>query len=287
MKIDAKQVKALRDETDAPMMECKKALVEAEGDIEKAKQLLREKGQAQAAKREGRATSEGLAMVVASEDGTKVAGIIVECETDFVARNDDFKTMVGSLVEGLLSAISPGDGESVCADGSTEIEGKSLSSHMEDAVAKIRENIRVATATVSKAKAGAKFAVYNHANTGKAASYVQYSGDNADAAFQIAVHTAWGKPTFLKRDDVPQDMVQKEIEIETQRAINDGKPAELAAKIATGRVNKEYYQSQVLSEQPFYTDSKTKTGDYAKQNGIEVLGYAMFEVGAGASEEQA
>lgn len=269
------------------MMECKKALVEADGDIEKAKKLLREKGQAQAAKRADRATSEGRAMIVANEDCTKVACIVVECETDFVARNDDFKAMVVSLANGLLNTLNPGEGESVEADGSTEVDGKTISSHTEEAVAKIRENIRIAVATVSQAQSNGQFAVYNHTNTGKVASFVQYSGDNADAAFQVAVHTAWGKPTFLKKDDVPQDEVLKEIEFETQRAIKDGKPAEIAAKIATGRVNKEYYQTQVLNEQPFYTDPKTKTGEYAKQNGIELLGFAAFEVGAGADEEQA
>lgn len=165
------------------------------------------------------------------------------------------------------------------------IGGKTLAAYAEEQVAKIRENIRIAKATVARASDGAKFAVYNHTNTGKDASFVQYRGDNSDAAFQVAVHTAWGKPNFLKKDEVPQEVIKKEIEIETQRAINDGKPAEMAEKIATGRVNKEYYQKQVLNEQPFYTDAKTKTGEYAKQNGIALLSYAFFEVGAGADEE--
>ena len=100
------------------------------------------------------------------------------------------------------------------------------------------------------ARHGAKFALYNHTNTGKLAAFVEYTGDNADAAFQVAIQVVAFPPTFLKKDDVPQAVIENEIKIETQRAINDGKPAEVAEKIAQGRVNKEYYQSQVLLEQP-------------------------------------
>jgi elongation factor Ts len=283
--IDAKLVKKLRDETDAPMMECKQALVEAGGDYEKAKQLLREKGQAAAAKRSGRSTSEGLALVVANADSTKVAGVVVECETDFVARNDDFKALVQSIAEGILGEIEASEGEVKTLDQDTVVGGKTLAEHASDAVAKIRENIKIAQAVVARAGAGQKIAVYNHSNTGKAATFLVYMGENADAAFQIAVHTAWGKPTFLKKEEVPQDVIAKEIEIETQRAINDGKPAEMAAKIAQGRVNKEYYQKEVLLEQGFYTDQGTKTGEYASQNGIQVHGFGNFAVGSGSDEE--
>ena len=284
VKIDAQSVKRLRQETDAPMMECKKALVEAEGDFDRAKQILREKGQAQAAKRAGRATSEGIAAVVASEDSTKVAAIVVECETDFVARNEEFKSMVSGLVDGLLTTVDADAGETVEADQSTVVNGTSLKEHAEKAVAKIRENIRIVSAVVATAADGGKIAIYNHTNTGKAASYVEYTGDDGDAAFQVAIHTAWGKPVFLKKEDVPQDVIKKEIEIETQRAINDGKPPEMAEKIATGRVNKEYYQTQVLNEQPFYTDTKKKVSDYAKAAGIEIVGFRHFAVGAGPSD---
>lgn len=283
--IDAKLVKKLRDETDAPMMECKAALVEAGGDFDKAKQLLREKGQAAAAKRAGRSTSEGLALVVANADNTKVAGVVVECETDFVARNDDFKALVQSLAEGILAEGDASPGEIKALGPDAVVGGKTLAEHATEAVAKIRENIQIASAVVAKAGEGQKVAVYNHTNTGKVATFVIYSGDNAEAAAQVAVHTAWGKPTFLKKEEVPQDVIAKEIEIETQRAINDGKPAEMAAKIAQGRVNKEYFQKEVLLEQGFYTDQGTKTGDYAKQNGIELFGFANFAVGASGDAE--
>ncbi|HXH62249.1 MAG TPA: translation elongation factor Ts [Fimbriimonadaceae bacterium] len=285
VKIEAAMVKKLRDETDAPMMDCKNALVEAAGDYGKAKQILREKGQAAAAKRAGRSTSEGLALVVANGDSTKAAGIVVECETDFVARNEDFKALVQTLADGILSETDANPGETKALSGDTVVSGKSLSQHAADAVAKIRENIKIANAAVAKAGDGQKIAVYNHTNTGKIATFVVYSGNDAEAAAQIAVHTAWGKPNFLKKDEVPQDVIQKEIEIETQRAVNDGKPAEIASKIAQGRVNKEYFQKEVLLEQPFYTDQGTKTGEYAKQHGLEIFGYAVFAVGANSDEE--
>ncbi len=285
MNIDAKLVKKLRDETDAPMMECKNALVEAGGDYRKAKEILREKGQAAAAKRVGRSTSEGLALVLTDASSTKVAGVVVECETDFVARNEDFKSFVSALVKSVLDETNVSAGETKVLGQDTVVGGVSLAQHASDFVAKIRENIRIGKAVVAQAASGQKIAVYNHTNTGKAATFVVYTGDNAEAAFQIAVHVAWGKPSFLKKDEVPQDLIAKEIEIETKRAIAEGKPAEMAAKIAQGRVNKEYFQKEVLLEQPFYTDQGTKTEDYASKNGISVVGYANFAVGTEAAEE--
>lgn len=231
LKIDAQSVKKLRQETGAPMMECKKALVEAEGDFDRAKQILREKGQAQAAKRAGRATSEGIAAVVASEDSTKVAAIVVECETDFVARNEEFKSMVAALADGLLASVDAGPGQTVEPDLSTVVNGKSLKQHAEESVAKIRENIRIVSAVVATAADGGKIAVYNHTNTGKAASYVEYTGDDGEAAFQVAIQAVAFPPTYLRREDVPQDLIDQEIETETQRAINEGKPADVAGKI--------------------------------------------------------
>ncbi len=285
VKIDAALVKKLRDETDAPMMECKKALVEAGGDFEKAKQILRESGQAAAAKRAGRSTSEGLALVVVNAEGTKAAGVVVECETDFVARNEDFKALVKSIAEGILSETSVPAGEVHELSGESKVGGKSLDEHATEAVAKIRENIRIPHAVAIAAKHDAKIAVYNHTNTGKLASYVEYTGDNADAAFKVAIQVVAFPPTFLTREDVPQAVIDHEIKTETQRAINDGKPADVAEKIAQGRVNKEYFQSQVLLEQPFYDDTKKKVSDYAKESKITVIAYRLLGVGTGAAEE--
>ncbi len=285
VKIDAALVKKLRDETDAPMMECKKALVEAGGDFEKAKQLLRESGQAAAAKRAGRSTSEGLALVVVNAEGTKAAGVVVECETDFVARNEDFKALVKSIAEGILGETAVPAGEVHELSGESKVAGKTLDEHATEAVAKIRENIRIPHAVAIAAKHDAKIAVYNHTNTGKLASYVEYTGDSADAAFKVAIQVVAFPPMFLTREDVPQAVIDHEIKTETQRAINDGKPADVAEKIAQGRVNKEYFQSQVLLEQPFYDDTKKKVSDFAKESKISVLAYRLLGVGTGSAEE--
>jgi elongation factor Ts len=285
VKIDAQTVKKLREETDAPMMECKAALVEAGGDFDKAKQLLREKGQAAAAKRSGRTTSEGLALVAVNGDSSKVAGVVVECETDFVARNDDFKALVKALAEGILSEANVSAGEFHELSGESVVGGKPLDQHAADAVAKIRENIRIPHAVAMAAGHGSKFAVYNHTNTGKLASFVEYTGDNADAAFQVAIQVVAFPPTFLKKEDVPQAVIDNELKIETQRAINDGKTADVAEKVALGRINKEYYQSQVLLEQPYYVDTKKKVADYTKESGISIVAFRLLGVGSGPGEE--
>jgi elongation factor Ts len=285
VQIDAKLVKKLRDETDAPMMECKKALVEAGGDFEKAKQLLRESGQAAAAKRAGRSTSEGLALVVTNAESTKAAGVVVECETDFVARNEDFKSLVASIANGILNETNVPAGEVHELSGESMVGGKSLDEHATGAVAKIRENIRIPHAIAIAAKHDAKIAVYNHTNTGKLASFVEYTGDNADAAFKIAIQVVAFPPSFLNKDDVPQAVIDHEIKTETQRAINDGKPADVAEKIAQGRVNKEYFQSQVLLEQPYYEDGKKKVSDVAKEAGVSIVAFRLLAVGSGSSEE--
>jgi len=277
--ITAQDVKRLREETDAPMMECKAALVEADGDFDKAKQILRETGKAAAAKRVGRSTSEGIAQFVVSPDGKTAVGVVIESETDFVAKNDSFKTLVAKIANGMLAAGSAG------AD--VVIDGETVASHLEKAVAVIRENIVLKKAVFLTAKDGV-IAVYNH-HDAKKASAVEVSGSASnlkDAGFQVAIQTVAFPPTFLKKEDVPADVIENEIKIETERAINEGKPAEIAAKAAVGRVNKEYYQSQVLLEQMMYTDQKKSVSAYLAEEGkvgggpISVHQFVRLEVGA-------
>ena len=278
MSISASEVKKLREETDAPMMECKAALEEAGGDFDKAKSILREKGQAAAAKRADRTTSEGIARFVVSADGKTAIGVVIESETDFVAKNDSFKALVDQVANGMLAAGSAG------AD--TVVDGKTVAQLIEDAVAVIRENI-VLKKAVLLSSTGGIFAVYNHHDS-KKASAVEVSGNASnlkDAGFQVAIQAVAFPPNYLKKEDVPQDIIQKEIEIETQRAINEGKPAEIAEKAAQGRVNKEFYQSQVLLEQPMYTDAKKTVSAYLAEEGkvgggpISVLQYVSLAVG--------
>lgn len=277
--ISAADVKRLREETDAPMMECKAALVEADGDFEKAKQILRETGKAAAAKRSGRSTSEGIAQFVVSPDGKTAVGVVVESETDFVAKNESFKALVSKIANGMLAAGS--------TDESTVIDGETVASHLEKAVAVIRENIVLKQAVLLKATDGV-IAVYNH-HDAKKASAVEVSGNASnikDAGFQVAIQTVAFPPSFLKKEDVPADVIANEIKIETERAINEGKPADIAAKAAQGRVNKEYFQSQVLLEQMMYTDDKKSVSAYLDEEGkvgggpISVHKFVRLEVGS-------
>ncbi|MBX3097209.1 MAG: translation elongation factor Ts [Fimbriimonadaceae bacterium] len=284
MAINAADVKRLRDLTDAPMMECKAALEEAGGDFERAKQILREKGAAAASKRTDRATNAGIAKFVTSSDGKQAVGIVVETETDFVALNPTFRELVDKIANGLL-AYSVEEVNSKAND--LTIDGQPVADLLEQAVAVIRENIRLTKAV--KIESNGQIAVYNH-RTGDAESTqcaaVDASGDAGnvkDVAFKVAVQVVAGKPEFLKRDDVSADMIAQEIATETTRAINDGKPAEMAAKIAEGRVNKEFFKSQVLMEQPFFEDPTKSTGQWVSEAAsggkIEITQYVRLVVG--------
>ena len=279
--ITAAMVKQLRDLTDAPMMDCKNALVEAEGDMTKAQEILRQKGQATAAKKAGRSTSEGIAKFVVN--GNKAAGVIVECETDFVSANDTFKKFVDTVANGLLSA----DAAAIESDlNSVVIDGKTIEEHTTEIIAVIRENIRVSKGAVMTTDG--TWAVYNH-HTGKTAALVEVAGGAstaADVGFELAVQFVALNASYVNRDEISADVIAKELEIETERAVQEGKPREMAEKIAQGRVNKEFYQSQVLMEQVFYKDNSKKVSDWvnemAKQGGGEITVVAAHRLTVGA-----
>ncbi|GAB4121773.1 MAG: translation elongation factor Ts [Fimbriimonadaceae bacterium] len=279
MAISASDVKRLREETDAPMMECKVALEEAGGDFEKAKAILREKGQSAAAKRSGRSTSEGVAKFVVSADGKSAVGVVLESETDFVSNNEGFRKLVDTLANGLLNA--PAD--AVNGDvHSVSIDGKTVAELVTEGVALFRENIQLTQAV--KLETDGAIGVYNH-HTGKQAAVVMVSGDAtnaAEVATKCAIQAVAMGATYLTKAEVPQEIIAREMELETQRAINDGKPAEMAAKIAEGRVNKEFFKSQVLLEQPFLEDESKSTAQFLKemaQGTVEVTGFKRITVG--------
>lgn len=272
MAITAQDVKKLRDLTDAPMMDCKRALEEAGGDLDRAKEILREKGAAAGAKKAGRTTKEGIAKFVVSDDGKTAAGIIVECETDFVSRNEDFKAMVNNLVNGFLAAGEAGP--------DVVVDGKPVSEHIADAVGRIRENIQLRAAEIVTVVDG-KLAAYNH-HDGKFASVVAYTGEK-EAAEKIAVHVVAFKPPFLKKEEISQELIDREYEFQKKRALDEGKPENIAENMAKGRINKEFFQEQVLLEQLIYLDNKTKITDYLAQNGGgEIKHFLLLAVGQSA-----
>jgi elongation factor Ts len=260
-------------------MECKAALQEAGGDFDKAKAILREKGKAAAAKRADRSTSEGIALFVTDGTGTVAAGVVVECETDFVAKNESFQKLVSDIAANFLEN-APADDPNL-----TPMNGKTVGEVVQEAVAVIRENIVLKKAV--RLAEGKPVAVYNHHDKKKASAVVlDGTADNLrDAGFQVAIQTVAFPPQFLNRDQVPADIVAKEIEIETQRAVNEGKPAEIAAKAAQGRVNKEFFATAVLLEQAMYSDQKKSVTQYLQEEGkagggpISILNYTYLAVG--------
>jgi elongation factor Ts len=279
MSISAADVKKLRDETDAPMMECKAALVEAGGDMEKARVILREKGQAAAVKRASRATSEGIALFVTDDAKTTAAGIVIECETDFVAKNEMFVALAESVAKNFLTNAPSAD------PNDTPMDGGTVGQKVQEAVAVIRENIVLKKAV--RISEGKPVAVYNHHDKKKASAVVlQGSAANlADAGFQTAIQVVAFPPLALRKEDLPQELLDQEFKTEVQRAINEGKSPEIAEKMATGRVHKEFVQSSVLLEQPFYLDPKKTVAQYLAEEGkvgggpIEAVSFVRLEVG--------
>ncbi len=256
----AQDVKRLRDETDAPMMECKKALEEADGDFDKAKAILREKGKAAAAKRAGRQTGEGVVAFALSEDKKTLGGVILECETDFVARNEDFVAMADELAKAYLTQDPGSDPLAV------KVGDKTAAETIETAVGKIRENIKITRAI--HATTSDSFATYvHHDRTKGVAVEVKGEANASEVGYKLAIQSVAFPPEFITRDEVPQDKVQAELEVETQRAINEGKTPDIAKNIAQGRINKEYYKRVVLLEQPFYLDPSKSVKDYMQEAG--------------------
>ncbi len=260
----AQEVKRLREDTDAPMMECKAALDEADGDFEKAKNLLREKGKAAAAKRTDRSTAAGVVAISASADGKTVAGIVLESETDFVARNEDFIAIAQNIAD-------------IYRDNEV-VDESAIKEIVESAVAKIRENIKVTKSVRFTTENPA--ATYVHHDRTKGA-IVLSSGESNEAVRKVAIQVVAFPPDVLKKEDLSQEKLAEEIEIETQRAMNEGKDENLARNIAKGRVNKEFIKRAVLLEQPFYLDPSKSVGQYLSEDakGTTVTGFAYLAIG--------
>ncbi|MBI1755972.1 MAG: translation elongation factor Ts [Fimbriimonas ginsengisoli] len=269
-------VKRLREETDAPMMECKTALEEAGGDFEKAKNILREKGKAAAAKRADRSTAAGVVAIAVSADGRTAGAAVLECETDFVARNEGFLATAQQLAAAFL-ASDPGAEPLKAKAG-----GKTVGEVIVEAVGKIRENIRLSKAVhLSTAN---RFATYIHHDKLKG-TIVEVAGEGDQAletGRQIAIQAVAFPPEVISKDEIPQSKIDAEMEVETQRAINEGKDEKIAKNIAMGRINKEYLKRVVLLEQPFYRDPAISVGQYLKEHGgATIVGFTRLAVGEG------
>ena len=273
MNITASMVKDLRTQTGAGMMDCKKALVEAEGDIAKAVDILREKGLSQAAKKASRVAAEGAVGSAVSEDGKTGTILEVNCETDFVGTNEDFRNLAASIADQIL-AVNPADVEALL---DSEIDGKKVRDLVTEAVAKIGENISVR-----------RFVRYESAE-GKVYSYIHGGGKIGVLVEMIGADDELGKdianPSYLDRTQVSQAEIDHEKEVLAVEARNEGKPENIIEKMVIGRINK-YYKEVCLVDQEFIKDGDLTISKLLKSKNASVVRFARYQLGEGIEKKQ-
>ena len=280
--ITATMVKDLREKTGAGMMDCKKVLTEADGDMEKAIELLRERGIAKAAKKSDRIAAEGLVLGYVSEDGKVGAVVEVNSETDFVAQNKEFKDFVESIAKQVVLK-KPENVEALLEQESIDEAGKKVSDVLIDKTAKIGEKLSIRRFTRFETTDGL-VEKYIHGD-GKIAVLVNLKGGNSNVAKDICMQIAAARPEFLNKEAVPEERLQKEMEILKVQAMNEGKPEAIAEKIVQGRVGK-FYSEICLVEQEFVKNPDLKVCDVLKQNNAEVIEFARLEKGEGIEKKE-
>ena len=275
--ITASMVAELRAKTDAPMMECKKALTEAEGNMDKAEEILRVKLGNKAGKAASRVTAEGV--VAAYRDGDAGAIVEVNCETDFVTKNDSFIQMAQAAAE-LVAKNNPADVAALVAlPYSQDGFGPTLEDVRKGLVGKIGENMSFRR--FKRFAGGAKLAHYLHGT--RIGVVVEFEGDET-AAKDVAMHVAAMKPVALSSADVPADLIEKERSIAQQKAAESGKPAEIVAKMVDGSVAK-YLKEVSLLDQPFVKNDKQTVQAMLKGANTSVKGFTLYVVGEGIEKK--
>jgi elongation factor Ts len=272
--ISAAMVKELRERTGLGMMECKKALVEADGDIEKAIEELRKSSGMKAAKKAGRTAADGVIAAKVAADGSYAVVAEVNSETDFVARDGNFLEFVGKLLDKAFSSKE--------TDVARLMEGE-LEAARQALVQKIGENISVRRLRLSTAAAGV-VASYVH-STNKIGVLVNLKGGDAELARDVAMHVAASNPAVVRGEDMPADLIAKEKEIYTAQAAESGKPADIVEKMVMGRI-KKFLSESSLVDQPFVKDPEITVGNLVKKAGAEVVEFVRFEVGEGIAKEE-
>jgi len=276
MAITAAEVNNLRNLTGAGMMDCKKALTEAEGDVEKAIEILRKKGQKVSASRQDREAKEGAVFAVVSADGK--SGVILElnCETDFVARNDDFQGLGTKIAEAALAAKAT----DIDAVGNLNLDGRSVNEHLTDAMGRIGEKISVGKYQLV---IGEKLVSYIHAGAkvGVLVAFNQADGYDAETIGKdVAMQIAAMNPLAVDKDGVDRSIVEKEIEIGKEQARQEGKPEAILEKIAVGKLQK-FFKDNTLLEQEFIKDPSVNIAGYLKQAkaGLTVTQFVRLHLG--------
>ena len=279
--ITAELVKQLREKTGAGMMDCKKVLTETDGDMEKAIELLRERGIAKAAKKSDRVAAEGLVTAYVTEDGKVGAVAEINAETDFVAKNDEFRTFAADVAK-QVALKNPKDVEELLSQKFIEDESKTVSEVLTNKIATIGENMSIrrferfeTTGLVEK---------YIHGD-GKIGVLVEIENGDSELAKDVCMQIAAAKPEYLDREAVPAERLDKEMEILKAQAMNEGKPEAIAEKIVQGRVGK-FYSEICLVEQEFVKNPDIKVKDLLASKNAKIVRFARFEKGEGIEKKE-
>ena len=277
--VTAALVKELREKTGAGMMDCKKVLTETDGDLEKAAELLRERGIAKAAKKSGRIAAEGLVEAYVSEDGKVGAVVEVNAETDFVAKNEEFKKFVMDVAKQVVEN-NPKTVEDLLAEPSIAESGKTVNEVLVEKIATIGENMSIRR--FARFETDGLVEKYIHGD-GKIAVLVNMKNGSKELAKDICMQIAAARPEYVNREEVPADRIEKEKEILKQQTINEGKPEAIAEKVVMGRINK-FYEEICLVDQEFVKDPSQKVSQVLKD--ATVVEFARFEKGEGIEKKE-
>ena len=278
--VTAALVKELRERTGAGMMDCKKVLTETDGDLEKASELLRERGIAKAAKKSGRVAAEGMVEAYISEDGKVGAIVEVNSETDFVAKNQEFRTFVMDIAKQVVKN-NPKTVEDLLQEPAIFEEGKTVNEALIGKIATIGENISIRRFARFETTDGL-IEKYIHGD-GKIAVLVNMTSGSKELAKDVCMQIAAARPEFVSREQVPAERLEKEKEILKAQTMNEGKPEAIAEKIVMGRINK-FYEEICLVDQEFVKDPSQKVSNILKD--AEVVEFARFEKGEGIEKKE-
>ena len=276
--MNASLIRELRDISGAGMMDCKKALEENGNDIKKATEWLREKGIAKAAKKAGRIAAEGLSTVMI--EGNKAVILEINCETDFVAKNEKFQKFMSDVAKTILNSSVKTNEEALalsCEEGT-------LSDYVTNMTATIGEKISFRRFALLEKKDNENFGSYIHMG-GKISVLTLVEGASEDVAKDVSMHAAAMRPEYVTKEQVPVEQVEKEKKILTEQAIAEGKPANIAEKMVLGRINK-YYKEICLEEQEFVKDNSVTVGKFVSNNGGKIVDGIRYEVGEGLEKRQ-
>ena len=279
--ITAELVKELREKTGAGMMDCKKVLTETNGDMEKAAELLRERGIAKAAKKSDRIAAEGLVYTYVTDDKKVGAVVEVNAETDFVAKNAEFRTFVANVAE-QIAKQNPKDVADLLNQKSIQETDKTVGEVLTNKIATIGENMSIRR--FERFETTGLIESYIHGD-GKIGVLINMENGDSELAKDLCMQIAAARPEYLDRASVPEEKVAKEMEILKAQAMNEGKPAEIAEKMVQGRIGK-FYGEICLLEQPFVKDPDMKVQKLVESKNAKVIEFARFEKGEGIEKRQ-